>query len=437
MGRPLSSGSWGRLAFAGAARTAVADWRFEALPEADEGDSLLARGWGRSYGDVCINSGASHLDTTRLDRFIAFDAQTGILRCEAGLTLAQILEVVVPRGWFVPVLPGTRFVTLGGAIGNDVHGKNHRHAGSFGCHVRSLTLLRSDGERYRCDSEHNAELFAATIGGLGLTGLVLDAEIQLLAIDSAHVECEDLLFSSVADFARLYEESSDWTYTVSWIDCSARGGSVGRGIFSRARHAAGGDRDPGNSAPRLAVPFTPPVSLVNRFTVDVFNRAYYTAGRRRGGVRREHFQRFFFPLDGIDGMNRIYGRNGFYQYQCVVPFGGGVAAVEELLRRIAASGEASFLAVLKAFGERASPGLLSFPRPGWTLALDFPNRGAKTLQLLASFDAVVRDAGGAVYPAKDARMPADMFAGGYPQLERFRPQVDPAFSSAFWRRVQA
>ncbi|NND66470.1 MAG: FAD-binding oxidoreductase, partial [Halioglobus sp.] len=239
MGRPLNSGSWGRLAFADAAQTRAADWRFTALPQRTAQDSFLPRGWGRSYGDVCINSGGSHLDTTRLDRFVAFDTELGLLRCEAGLTLAQILEVVVPQGWFIPVLPGTRFVTLGGAIGNDVHGKNHRHAGSFGCHVRSLTLRRSDGECYHCDSENNAELFAATIGGLGLTGLILDAEIQLLRIESAQVECEDLSFSSVAEFAALYEESADWAYTVSWIDCFARGGNVGRGISSRARHASG------------------------------------------------------------------------------------------------------------------------------------------------------------------------------------------------------
>lgn len=436
MGRPLNSGSWGGLAFPGAARTAAADWRFAALPELAAGDSLLARGWGRSYGDVCINSDASHLDTTRLDRFIAFDAERGVLRCEAGVTLAQILELVVPRGWFIPVLPGTRFVTLGGAIGNDVHGKNHRHAGSFGCHVNSLTLLRSDGQRYHCDSRNNAELFAATIGGLGLTGLILDAEIALQPVTSAQVEYEDIPFGSVAEFVALYEASADWAYAVSWIDCFARRGTVGRGIFSRARHADAGALDPGRRAPRIAVPVMPPLSLVNRFTVDAFNRAYHFARSRRRGLQTQHFQSFFFPLDAIDRWNRIYGRRGFYQYQCVVPREGGVAAVEELLRMISASGEASFLAVLKAFGERASPGLLSFPRPGLTLALDFPNRGEKTLRLLASFDAAVIAAGGAVYPAKDARMPVQVFAAGYPRLERFRAQVDPAFSSAFWRRVQ-
>jgi len=436
VGRPLSSGSWGGLPFPDAAHTRSADWRFSKLPRCAEGDSLLARGWGRSYGDVGINSGGSHLDTTRLDRLIAFDRESGVLRCESGVTLAQILEVVVPEGWFVPVLPGSRFVTVGGAIANDVHGKNHRQAGSFGCHVRSLRLRRSNGETYGCSVDDNPELFAATIGGLGLTGLLLDAEIQLLPVTSADLECEDICFNSVAEFAELYEASSDWMYNVSWVDCFSRRGSVGRGIFSRARHAAEGALDPGRSAPRITVPLSPPLSLVNRFSVDVFNRAYHLAGRRRRGVRRQHFQSFFFPLDAIDHWNRIYGTKGFYQYQCVVPFEGGIEAVEELLTLISNSGQASFLAVLKAFGEPASPGIMSFPRPGYTLALDFPNRGAKTQELLSSFDPVVRASNGAVYPAKDARMPADLFATGYPELERFRAQLDPAFSSAFWRRVQ-
>ena len=430
--------SWGCLPFPEAARTVERDWRFENLPEFSESDSALACGRGRSYGDSCINSYGTELSTRRLNRFIRFDAEQGILRCESGVTLDEILQVIVPRGWFLPVVPGTRFVTLGGAIANDVHGKNHHHAGSFGCHVRSVTLLRSDGSRPACSWTEHSDLFAATIGGLGLTGLILDAEVKLIPIPSAELEVEDVAFYSVEEFSALSHEATGWEYTVSWVDTCERKGGVVRGIFSRARHADNGaGLAPGRSTPTLAVPFALPVSLVNRWTVDLFNRVYFQAGSRKRGTRYVHYQPFFFPLDTIANWNRLYGRNGFYQYQCVVPQEGREEAIKILLRDIQRSGEASFLVVLKEFGDLRSPGLLSFPRPGLTLALDFPNRGEKTLQLLASFDKTVQSVGGAIYPAKDARMPAAMFATGYPGVEAFRSAVDQHFSSAFWRRVQS
>jgi len=430
--------SWGSLPFPEASRSVERDWRFEALPELSDTDSALAFGMRRSYGDSCINSHATELSTRRLNRFMRFDDERGLLRCEAGVTLDDILQVIVPRGWFLPVVPGTRFVTLGGAIANDVHGKNHHHAGSFGCHVRSLTLLRSDGSRPACSPTENSTLFAATIGGVGLTGLILDAEVQLIPIVSAEMEVEDHTFHSVEEFSALSRESADWEYTVSWVDTCARKGGVVRGIFSRARHADNGSGlEPGHRSPGLGVPFAPPLSLVNRWTVDIFNRAYFWAGSRKRGLRQVHYQPFFFPLDAIANWNRVYGRNGFFQYQCVVPQDEREGAIRTLLRDIQASGEASFLVVLKEFGAIRSPGLLSFPRPGLTLALDFPNRGEKTRRLLASFDATVQSVGGAIYPAKDARMPAAMFATGYPELDTFRSALDPKFSSAFWRRVQS
>jgi len=235
----------------------------------------------------------------------------------------------------------------------------------------------------------------------------------------------------------LSRESTDWEYTVSWIDTFARNGRVCRGIFSRARHAQNhGSLVPGRPGLPLGVPFAPPVSVVNKWTVNSFNRAYFRAGSRRHGLRHTHYQPFFFPLDAIANWNRIYGRNGFYQYQCVVPHQGGEQAIQTLLQDIHRSGEASFLAVLKEFGNRQSPGLLSFPRPGLTLALDFPNRGNKTKRLLESFDETVLAVGGAIYPAKDARMPARLFAAGYPGLEAFILAIDPKFSSTFWRRVR-
>tara|TARA_R110002049_G_scaffold49267_20_gene141235 strand:+ start:3487 stop:4785 length:1299 start_codon:yes stop_codon:yes gene_type:complete len=430
------NGSWGGLPISGAKRIIERDWRFEQLPELHATDSVLAFGMGRSYGDSCINSHATQLSTRRLNRLMRFDVERGILQCEAGMTLDEILQVVVPSGWFLPVLPGTRFVTVGGAIANDVHGKNHHHAGSFGCHVLSLNLLRSDGERYRCSPNENPTLYAATIGGLGLTGLVVSAEIQLVRVSSDQMEVEDLTFSCVEEFGQLSRDSAGWEYSVSWIDTFARNGRVGRGIFSRARHASGsGTLKPGQR-PRITVPATPPVSLVNKWTVDMFNRAYFARRKQRSGLQRVHYQPYFFPLDGIACWNRVYGKKGFYQYQCVVPRDGGEASIEALLREVNRSGSASFLTVLKEFGEQRSPGMLSFPRPGLTLAIDFPNRGEQTRRLLASFDVIVQAAGGAIYPAKDARMPATLFSSGFPRLREFVPEVDPKFSSTFWRRIQ-
>ncbi|NQX89548.1 MAG: FAD-binding oxidoreductase [Halioglobus sp.] len=430
--------SWGALPLAEPRRVIERDWRFEALPELAETDSFLAYGMGRSYGDSCINSQGTQLSTRQLRRLIHFDTERGILRCEAGVTLGDILQLIVPKGWFLPVVPGSRFVTLGGAIANDVHGKNHHSAGTFGCHVRALNLLRSDGTRPRCSLSDNAKLFAATIGGLGLTGLIVDAEIDLLPISSAEMEVENEAFYGIEQFNALSRESADWDYTVSWIDTSARQGHTTRGIFSRARHAKNGSGlSPGRSSSLIKVPFALPWSCVNRWTVGPFNRVYFWAGQRQKGTRFEHYQPFFFPLDSVAQWNRMYGARGFFQYQCVLPPESRDDAISALLRDVRASGQASFLVVLKEFGDRRSPGMLSFPRPGLTLALDFPNRGQTTRHLLDSFDRIVRRAGGAVYPAKDARMSPDMFASAYPAVESFRAQLDPKFSSAFWRRVQA
>lgn len=429
--------SWGRLPIQGPSHSIEGDWRFQALPELDVGESVLPYGRGRSYGDSCVNSDGKHLSTRRLNRFISFDQDTGFLECEAGITLAEILDLVVPRGWLLPVLPGTRFVTLGGAIANDVHGKNHHVAGSFGCHLASLEVLRSDGSRMLCTQEENPEMFAATIGGLGLTGLITKAGVQLRKISSGMLSTQNVPFTSIEHFAELSRESMDWDYSVAWVDTTATGANTGRGIFSRAKHIVGSS-DLGFSSKkrRLSVPFVPPFSLINNWTVARFNQLYYWHKSRNIEATEQHFQPFFFPLDSISGWNRVYGKRGFYQYQCVVPVEGGRAAIERLMGEIRHSGQGSFLTVLKVFGDRVSPGLLSFPRPGFTLAVDFPNRGESTHRLFERLDSIVRDVGGALYPAKDARMSPEMFSTGYPQLKRFTEQVDPRFSSTFWRRMQ-
>ncbi len=375
------------------------------------------------------------IETRFLDRIIAFDETTGLLRAESGITLDAILRFCVPRGWFLPTTPGTRQVTLGGAIANDVHGKNHHRAGCFGNHVPSIELLRSDGSR----SIHAAGsgLHSATIGGLGLTGVITWAELQLVPIRSALLDVELVRFRGIAEFLSLSSASEEpWEHTVAWIDCLSSGGSLGSGIFIRGNWAESGELA-AHRAAGASVPFDFPASALNRLSIKAFNSAYY---RRFLGKRkrlRQHYSPFFHPLDSVQGWSRIYGKRGFYQYQCVVSFGAGAGTMNELLSTIARSGQGSFLAVLKTFGEKSSPGLLSFPSPGITLALDFANRGKETLSLFDRLDAIVRDAGGRLYPAKDARMsPAD-FARSFPRLDEFRNHVDPGMASDFWNRMQS
>lgn len=427
--------SWGRLTASEPAAVSRPDSRDAALALPPE-RPVLPFGRGRSYGDVCLNGGGGLLHTARLDRFIAFDRCSGVLRCESGVTLREILDLVVPQGWFLPVTPGTREVTVGGAIANDVHGKNHHAAGSFAHHLRGFELLRSSGERRVCGPDSNPEWFGATIGGLGLTGLVTWAELQLAPIANPFMQVRTRRFPHLDAFWELNGAMErDWPYTVAWIDCVASGGAQGRGVFMAARHAAPQRQLPAWREKRRAMPFTPPFSLVNAASLRGFNQLYWL--RAREGDALAHHVPYFYPLDGVAHWNRIYGRRGFYQYQCVVPPAVQRDAVAELLRRISRSAQGSFLAVLKTFGTLPSLGMLSFARPGATLALDFPNRGDATLRLFEELDAVVREAGGAIYPAKDARMSGAMFELGYPRAGEFSRFVDPRFGSDFWRRVRA
>ena len=402
-----------------------------------DGKTALPRGNGRSYGDSCLNDGGILIDARGLDRFISFDPAAGILRCEAGVLLAEILRLFVPKGWFIPATPGTRLITVGGAIANDVHGKAHHRDGTFGRHVRCFELLRSDGSRLSCSPTENREWYEATIGGLGLTGIILWAEIQLKPVISPYIESETIKCGNLDEFFSVSAESDqEYEYTVAWLDCTARGTRLGRGLFSRGNHAPADmwikPRTPGHG---YTFPFKPPVSLVNSLTLRAFNLLYYNRQRKRRLRETVHYAPFFYPLDAVLEWNRIYGPRGFFQYQCVLPRDDARAAVRELLGRIAASGEGSFLAVMKEFGDLPSPGILSFPRPGVTLAVDFPNRGQRTLQLMEHLDEVVRSAGGRDYPAKDARMSAENFRHYYPRWRDLLPFIDPRISSSFWRRV--
>jgi len=396
------------------------------------GAPLLCFGMGRSYGDVCMNENGRLLVTDRLDRVMSFDRARGVLRAEAGLTLDRLLRLTVPHGWFAPVVPGTKFVTLAGAVANDVHGKNHEHAGTLGAHVRALGLARSRGEVLTLSREENSELFAATVGGLGLTGAILWVELALAPIRSAMIDSETFAIADLAAFFRRAGESRDWPYTVAWIDCLARQG-VGRGFFIRGRHAESGGLAV-HRAPRLTVPLDAPGGLLNAATIAAFNTLY----RHRPfvlGAKRVHYDPFFFPLDAVAGWNRLYGRRGFFQHQSAVPLAGAFETLRKLLQLTAEFAQGSFLVVLKLFGDQPSPGLLSFPLPGATLALDFPNKGARTRRLLDRMADVVLAAGGRLYPAKDATMSGAAFRAGYPAWRTLEAQRDPAVMSDFWRRV--
>lgn len=428
--------SWGRYPVTKETVVALSD-RHAPLPSNESDLPVLPLGNARSYGDSCLNDGGILLAARGLDHFIAFDPATGVLTCEAGVLFSEILDLVVPQGWFIPVTPGTRFVTVGGAIANDVHGKNHHRAGTFGHHVLAFELLRTDGTRMRCTPEVNADWFGATIGGLGLTGVITWATVQLRRVASPWMSTESHRFGNLDAFFALSRDSDrDYEYTVSWIDCAAQGKALGRGLFSRANHApASPDVRPQPGSRLLSVPVTPPLSLINPLTLRAFNQLYYHRQRKPIVHATTHYQSFFYPLDSIANWNRIYGPRGFLQYQCVVPPETSEATMTELVTTIAASGGGSFLAVLKQFGDRPSLGMLSFPRPGTTLALDFPNGGPATFALLDRLDAIVDGVGGAVYPAKDARMSGERFRHYFPRWEAFSRFVDPGISSSFWRRV--
>lgn len=401
----------------------------------DRHGGTLAYGAGRSYGDSCLAASDHVLHTQPLDRFLGADWSSGVLTAEAGVTLEAILALAIPRGWFLPVTPGTKYVTLGGAIANDVHGKNHHRRGSFGRHVRRFGLLRSDTGRSVCSPQDQPEHFGATIGGLGLTGVIEWAEIQLVPIRSSRIAQLSRRFGHLEEFFALSAElDAQHEFSVAWIDCLARGRATGRGVYMAADFAEDGGLAV-DAARKLSVPVTPPVSLFNRLSLRAMNGFYWR--RAPASLRRTTvgYDAYFYPLDKVLGWNRIYGPAGFQQYQALLPESQAQSGVLALLDAIAASGMGSFLAVLKRCGELPSPGLLSFPQPGVTLALDFPQREPALPRLFDRLDAIVREAGGRLYPAKDAHMSGEDFRRAYPAWSRVEALRDPALMSRFWRRV--
>ena len=395
------------------------------------GVPLIPRGLGRCYGDSAL---ARRVLATRGRRgLLELDTETGTVACEAGMSLGELLEVVVPEGWFLPVVPGTKHVTVGGAIASDIHGKNHHQVGTFSRHVLWMDLLMPDGSVRRLTSSSDPELFAATAGGMGLTGVILRASLALRPIRTAYLRTETLVAKDLNEVMGLFRDSTAWTYSVAWIDCQAKGRNLGRSILFRGEHAEPGEVEWRRRASPLAtrpkhsvrVPFFMPSWTLNSLSIRAFNAAYY---RKQAWARRESvvdYQGFFFPLDGVKDWNRIYGHRGFLQYQFVLPLAESQEGVAVVLERIAASGLGSFLAVLKLMGVGTE--MLSFPLEGYTLALDFPV-SPRALSLLEELDLLVLRFGGRLYLTKDARMNRTMLDEGYPDAGRFRAmrqEVDP------------
>ncbi|SIQ11214.1 FAD/FMN-containing dehydrogenase [Rhizobium sp. RU20A] len=428
--------SWGRVV--SRTRQAIAPDDYDNRIGALGAEAFLPFGQGRSYGDSCHNDTGSLIEMRRRARITAFDPGTGILTCEAGVTLREVIEHVAAHRFFLAVTPGTAFATIGGAIANDVHGKNHHARGSFGHHVLSFDLLRSDGTLLTCSPDQNPALFAATIGGMGLTGVILSAQLQLMKVPAVHVQQHAIRFDSLSDyFARVEAVDAAHEYSVAWIDQLAKGRGFGRGILLAGDHANADGEIPDipKKWVRPSVPFMPPVNLLNGLTLKAFNELYYRKARPGEQVSTVPWTSYFYPLDAIGDWNRLYGPRGLFQHQSVFPLEAGEATVRALMTAAQAAGHASFLTVLKKFGDRRQRGLLSFAREGFTLTLDFSNQGASTLALLDRLDAIVMAAGGAINPYKDQRMAPATFAASFPDWERLEAVRDPALMSDFWRRT--
>ncbi len=401
----------------------------------DEG-TYLPYGLGKSYGDVCLNKDGILLDTSFANRFICFDEKAGIICCESGTSLCQVLDLVTKFGWFLPVVPGTELITIGGAIANDVHGKNHHKSGSFGNHLLRFELVRSNGERFICSEQDNSELFYATIGGLGLTGLITWAELKLIKIPSRFLMVESIRFSGIEEYLDLeFQSEKDYDFTVSWLDFSLHMTNNFRGIFQRANFAEK-EKNFEHKNYSIQIPMIERVNLclINKATTSLFNMFYYYSHLPKSQTKLVFYKDFLFPLDKIKNWNRVYGSRGFVQYQFVIPSDDAQKKLNIIFTEMKKLGLFSFLTVLKKFGNVKSKGFISFPISGITMAIDFPMSN-DLFKKLDRIDAIIKEFEGRLYPAKDTRMSKEFFWQSYPMLKKFIELKDPKFSSSFWRRV--
>ncbi len=410
--------------------------------------SLVGRGRGRSYGDAALNLDQGLLLTQRLNRFLSFDPTTGSLECEAGVTLEEILKVFVPRGWFLPVTPGTKFASIGGCAACDVHGKNHHKDGALGNSIEAIELMQSQGEVVRCSPLEQPELFWATIGGMGLTGLIVAVKLRLRPIETAYIKVDYERAGNLEEAVGLMEEGdADYDYSVAWMDCVASGQSLGRSVLIRGNHATRSELLPELAAAPLDTPprsswnlrVDLPAFTLNPLSLRVFNSLYFGRTNRVKSSVVLDYDRFFYPLDTVRQWNRIYGSRGFLQYQCVIPAENSVTALAAVLKQLRSVHCTSFLGVLKRFG--SENGYLSFPLKGLTLSLDFPMRGERLLTCLEQVDDLVIRHGGRVYLAKDARLSPRSFRQMYtdfPRWQQIKREVDPSnrFSSDLSRRLE-
>lgn len=375
----------------------------------------IARGLGRSYGDSALAS--TVIDARPANRMLSFDESAGELHCEAGVTLAEILTVFLNQGWFLPVTPGTKFITVGGAIASDVHGKNHHSAGCFSDYVSGIKLLGANGEIHHCSRDENPEIFRATCGGMGLTGVILEATFKLQEVKSSYFEVEIFKARDLAEIFELFEHHKNWPCSVAWTDCLATGKKLGRSLLMVGRNSANGEFDYSPSA-RIPLPFNLPGGLLNKYTVSLFNFLYFNRilGNHKSTIQK--IDSFFYPLDAVNNWNKMYGSKGFLQYQFVLPKKKSYEGLERILRKISKAGKGSFLSVLKLMGAE-NKNYLSFPMEGYTLSLDFKIEPG-IFELLDEMDQMVIDYGGRIYLTKDARMKPGIFERSYPQSDAFR-----------------
>jgi len=432
------NGSWTRIASAPPAFSAPLPDPMEKFPALPDGLKGLAQGANRSYGKTGLNPGGALWLGAARDRLMEFDRANGVIEVQGGVSLAEIARLAIPAGWFLPVMPGTAWATVAGAIANDVHGKNHHLYGSFGSCVQSVALARSDEDCVRTLSRAvSPDLFAATLGGWGLTGLIHSATLQLKPVRNGQMVVSSQRFESLGEFFGLEARrlAAGEEHVVAWVDCMASGPALGRGIMLSGRHAADGEESllRGRAKAGLSAPPFIPGGLLAKPLLQAFNALYWRQPEKHNET--VDAMKWLFPLDAIGSWNRGYGPRGFYQWQGRFPKTVAPEALADALRLISKSGQGSFLAVLKSFGPKKTPAQLTFAEEGVTLALDFPNHGDKTLPLLARLDRLALEAGGALYPAKDWRMDAKAFEASFPQWREWAVLRDPGMSSAFSRQT--